>query len=273
MKHSDDLVIKILKDRYGRDLNWEIKAVSSRGASPFWQGLRPIFTSACKYFVAKLGNGNDFKFWLDEWFGRGALREEFPRLFALARSPNATTWECWDGAWSPTFNAALSDQRLEEFMIMQQRISNKWHHPTSHDGWEWEDVVFTVKSAYKKIREEQYEVDPLLAEACQFIWRLKVPLKVKIFGWFLLLGRLMTRVYHKRLYPDTMTTCGMCSSQDEDYKHLFFECPFARIVWNNQAINPVDVSSEAAFWDSIRRARLKKEEGRRIVAVLWTIWL
>ena len=48
------------------------------------------------------------------------MKETFPRLFMLAQNPDAAVGECSDGSWSPTFDGAVFDQRVAEFMGMQQ---------------------------------------------------------------------------------------------------------------------------------------------------------
>ena len=56
---------------------------------------------------------------------QGILSEAFPRLFTLSTNPMAKMEECWDGTWNLTLAGALSDQRVEKFMIMQQSLIHK----------------------------------------------------------------------------------------------------------------------------------------------------
>lgn len=54
----------------------------------------------------------------------------------------------------------------------------------------WPGGKFSVKSCYKglrKLEEEEDEVDPESKEAAIRIWKSKVPSKIKIFGWRMLL--------------------------------------------------------------------------------------
>ena len=37
-------------------------------------------------------------------------------------------------------------------------------------------------------------------------------------------------IFHRRLYPESLAECGLCSGAEEYYAHLFFECPFARSI-------------------------------------------
>jgi hypothetical protein len=63
------------------------------------------------------------------------------------------------------------------------------------------------------------------------IWKIKIPLKNKIFAWYLRQGVILTkdnlikRNWHgNKIY--------VFCSQDETIKHLFFHCNFARSIWS-----------------------------------------
>jgi hypothetical protein len=62
------------------------------------------------------------------------------------------------------------------------------------------------------------------------IWKMKIPLKNKIFAWYLRRGVILTkdnlikRNWHK--------TCIFFCLQDEIIKHFFFHCNFARSIWS-----------------------------------------
>ena len=63
----------------------------------------------------------------------------------------------------------------------------------------------------------------------------------------------MTLVVYKRSYPETPTSCTLCSGGEEDCAHLFFECRFARMLWNRHTTPRVDTILETSFWDSIQK--------------------
>jgi len=60
--------------------------------------------------------------------------------------------------------------------------------------------------------------------------KLKIPLKIKIFLWFLQRGVLLTKDnLAKKNWIGSQRCCG-CNS-NETIKHLFLDCPYARMVW------------------------------------------
>ena len=114
---------------------------------------------------------------------------------------------------------------------------------------------------------------PTIICACRTIWRQRVLLKVWIFGWLLLRRRRMGRVFRKKMYSEILANCILLSGGEEDCTDLFFQCPFACMIWATQGVPSVDATYETTFRDSIQQCRLSPKEGGRVLAVLWAIWL
>ena len=274
MRPEDELVIKVLRDRYGTQLDWERRGVTSSAASAFWHGLRPIFPLVQPRFLARLGDGSSFSFWRDNWVEVGPLKEAFPRLFAMARDKEATVKECWDGAWTPMLGGALSDQRVQDFLHLQMLLLHRRPSSGARDGWEWGGTALSAKGIYTQLCGREISEQQPYTGRCRLIWKRKIPLKVKIFCWLLLLGRLMTRSFRRRMFPEETAECPMCRREEETCQHLFFKCPFAQAIWGAQSITRVDASSDEYFWRSITSGVFRREEEwSRIFATLWALWL
>ena len=179
-----------------------------------------------KIFVASLGDGDLFRFWLDEWSNKGCLRGKFPRLFALTQHPQGTVKECWDGGWNPSLAAHLSEQRLGEFMSMQQMLVGRMPREGARDGWIWRNEPFSVRGLYRQLRTSQSE-DPSVLDACRDVWKQRLPCKVAVFAWTLARQRVLTRVRHRYLVSTGSALCMLCGEHEEDCEHLFFKCPIA----------------------------------------------
>jgi hypothetical protein len=63
------------------------------------------------------------------------------------------------------------------------------------------------------------------------IWKMKIPLKNKIFGWYLRRGVILTKDNLVERNMHGSRQCVFCH-QDETIKHLFFHCPFAKSIWS-----------------------------------------
>lgn len=114
-------------------------------------------------------------------------------------------------------------------------------------------------------------------KATQEIWHMKIPLKIKIFMWYLKRGVVLTKDNLARRNWNGNKACCFCS-KPETIQHLFVECHYAKILW--RAIHlvlgiPPLVNIELLFnnWS--------KQGGHKhnillltgAAAICWSIWL
>ena len=121
---------------------------------------------------------------------KGCLRGKFPRLFALTQHQQSTVKECWDGGWNPSLAAHLSDQRLGEFMSMQQMLEGWRPMEGARDGWIWRNEPFSVRGLYQQLRTSQSE-DPSVLDACRAVWKQMLPPSSVVWR-FTVLGDLLS---------------------------------------------------------------------------------
>jgi hypothetical protein len=85
--------------------------------------------------------------------------------------------------------------------------------------------IFSVCSLYTSIMQ-----CGVLPSNCR-LWNIKVPLKIKVFLWYLWKGVTLTKDnLAKRNWQGSLKCC-FCSSI-ETIQHLFFDCHFAKFIWN-----------------------------------------
>jgi hypothetical protein len=61
--------------------------------------------------------------------------------------------------------------------------------------------------------------------------KLKIPLRIKVFNWYLHRGVILTKDDLSKHNWHGSTKCVFCH-QHETIKHLFFQCHFARSIWS-----------------------------------------
>ena len=110
----------------------------------------------------------------------------------------------------------------------------------------------------------------------KYLWKLKIPLKIKIFMWFLHNKVLLTKGNLVKTNWVGCSTCCFCGSQ-ETIEHLFISCPFARLLWRivNFAFDlppPANVTNMFGNWlngvDKKSKARIRIG----VSALCWSIW-
>jgi hypothetical protein len=86
----------------------------------------------------------------------------------------------------------------------------------------------------------------------KYIWKMKVPLKIKIFMWFVYIKEILTKDNLIKRNWQGSKTCCFCD-QEENVQQLFIECPFAKIIWTivHMAFNitpPTSISHLFGNW-------------------------
>jgi hypothetical protein len=104
------------------------------------------------------------------------------------------------------WNALL--QCLDSIQLSAEPDEFRWNvHPNGK---------FSVGSLYKAIIHSDISVN-----SNKKIWKIKIPLKTKIFGWYLRRGVILTKYNLVKRNWHGSTQCVFCH-QDEMINHLFF---------------------------------------------------
>jgi hypothetical protein len=87
----------------------------------------------------------------------------------------------------------------------------------------YQNGLFSIKSMYRAL---------LIAKVFPYntlIWKLKLPLKIKVFMWYLYKGVVLTKDNLVRRQWQGDKKCCFCSS-GESIQHLLFDCHFAKFM-------------------------------------------
>ncbi|KAK1258442.1 hypothetical protein QJS04_geneDACA006646 [Acorus gramineus] len=279
----------LLRDRYGGagtgDHRWP--SLNMR-ASQICKGLFADRTEVVNAFVWKVGDGRSVHFWLDRWAGETRFSDLVPDIFRLAAKKEGSVFEFFHegtGSWQvELLRGRLNTTETDQYAVLMDRISPLRILEASVDQIRWQPNAagtFSVKSAYAWWRVNGAGILPTCPRFNQ-IWRPKVPLKIKVFMWFLSLERLLTRAYRARWAPNDSKACPLCAEPLETAQHLFCTCPVSRELWDEVGVqtgtwtaftsleemwegqpgrvNPTDNSLEATIARTI------------VPAGAWTIW-
>jgi hypothetical protein len=199
------------------------------GDSYFWAGLMALKEIFFRHGTFSINNGTHIWFWKDIWLGNAPLCVQYPALYNIVRRKSDAIATVM--ATSPpnvTFRRVLFGQRLLAWNSLIDRLGDiqLWPEP---DEFRWNlhvDGTFSVHSLYKAILYSAIPVDNN-----KKIWKMKIPLKIKIFGWYLRRGVILIKDNLVKRNWHGSTRCVFCQ-HDETIKHLFFQCRFARSIWS-----------------------------------------
>ena len=128
---------------------------------------------------------------------------------------------------------------------------------------------FTVKSMYDVINSS-------VIPNSKHVWKVKVPLKIKVFMWFVHKQVILTKDNLVKRNWTGSTRCSFCD-RDETIKHLFFDCPLAKVLWHTVHIAfnispPNSVSTLFGTWFVGIESEITRHIRVGVCALLWAIW-
>jgi hypothetical protein len=109
------------------------------------------------------------------------------------------------------------------------------------------------------------------------LWKLKISLRVKVFGWYLRKGVILTKYNLAKRNWHGSKKCVFCH-QDETIKHLFFQYHFARSIWSviqlaSTLCPPRSITNIFGNWLNGIEHSFKKHIRVGEIAVIWSLWL
>ena len=155
------------------------------------------------------------------------MQREYPSLYAIASNKNATVVDVMGSVpINLPFRRTLIGNHRTAWLNLVERLMrvNIIDEP---DKLKWAlntNGVFTVKSYYEDLLNGHTRY------LRKYLWKLKVPLKIKIFLWFLNRKELLTKDNLVKRQWVGCTRCVFCN-ENESVEHLFIKCNLARDVW------------------------------------------
>lgn len=217
-------------------------------------------------------NGKYISFWCDSWLGDTPLCLEYPILYDLCSNKDASVADVASSDWIVQFTIILPPflrdlwynlaTKLNQVQLEDNRDIVKWNLTNSGK--------FSVKCLY------DYTTKSDTGPSYKYIWKAKIPLKIKIFIWLVAQKAILTKENMVKRKWQGDPTCYFCNST-ESVDHLLFSCPIAKVVWGvvamcfNQDNRP---SSYEQYWDWIKQALPKGEPVYMLglAAICWAIW-
>jgi len=94
---------------------------------------------------------------------------------------------------------------------------------------------FTIKSALTLLRPAKADA----VVAWKWIWKLRIPQRIKVFVWLLFHRKLLTNAERFRRHLCSSPSCERCQGEVEDLEHVFRSCPRTKDVWHEVQLSGV----------------------------------
>jgi hypothetical protein len=149
--------------------------------------IKGDFFSRGKFVV---GSGEGVRFWEDIWLGDETLATQYPQLYNIVHRKHDTVEPVMGSTpLNIGFRRRLIGDKWDQWTHLCQRLM-RINLNDDIDKFVWgltSTGKFTVKSMYNDILNGHTRY------LRKYLWKIKIPLKIKIFMWFLSKKVLLTR--------------------------------------------------------------------------------
>lgn len=219
-------------------------------------------------------------FWLDRWCGQISLRAWVPLIYNAVVFKNQRVRDYYSSngsLWHKILQRPTSGPPPDQESILQ--LKDLLYTITLTDNgdeaiWSWSNSdLFSVKSMYNFLQERGVK-ERRFAQ----LWSVKAPLKVKIFGWLVLLQKVLSKDNLVKRGWSGKISCVLCQDEPETIDHLFLNCYFSRTLWkcllpSKQCLDTC--ATVGALWKlcSVKQGVGGRKEAATVVATWWITWL
>jgi hypothetical protein len=174
------------------------------------------------------------------------------------------------------FRRDLSEQRLVAWNALLLRLANI-QLQDGHDEFRWnlhKNGKFSVAFMYNALILPDVPIDKISNDK---LWKLKIPLRIKVLGWYLRKVVILTKDNLAKQNWHGSKKCVFCH-QDETIKHFVFHCRFAGSIWSVIQVDstlfpPCSITNIFRNWLNRIDNRFKKHIRVGVIAFIWSLWL
>jgi hypothetical protein len=171
-------------------------------------------------------NGKKTLFWTDKWVNNSPLAVQFPRLYLLSFQKDITVSKAKNEGWVVfQFRRMLYGETLQQWYEVK-RLVDEFQLGDEPDRVKWKigcRGTFRVKDLYLQLRAEG-------SFPQKFLWKIKIPMKVRIFLWEVLKNSILTKDNLLKRGWTGNVQCQFCNEK-ETINHLLLGCGLAKLAW------------------------------------------
>ncbi|KAA3457895.1 reverse transcriptase [Gossypium australe] len=270
----DTLVAKVFKAKYYPNENF-LNSRLGNAHSYVWQSIWATKDSLQRGLIWRVGTGRGISISEDAWipnYSNGRLMSRFVNLQSdsVAELINSSNRE-WDRELIlNTFPADVADLILRIPLSQNPHVDLlAWHGEPSGE--------FSVRSSYKLLQNVDptaYALQSNYRDFYRKLWRIDIPIKIKIFIWKSSWNYLATKANMLICRLAVNSLCPRCGLAEENMNHLFRICPVSEEIWRNLTVLDTSFFTQEEFgdWLTMVLLSLPSEQCRTFCVTMWAIW-
>jgi len=173
---------EVIVHKFGQNSPWCSNEVNCTYGTGVWRAIRGLWSKLQENSKFRVGNGNNVRFWKDNWIGEVPLQDKFPDLMLLSSNPEIVVSDCWSPqGWNLNFRRHLNDWEVERVVDLLKEVDTFGGTIMEPDRLRWRhssEGNFTVNKLYKRensiMQEEELKI-------WRNVWKNIAPTKVKCF--------------------------------------------------------------------------------------------
>jgi hypothetical protein len=225
--------------------NWlRTQSFRKNGISRIWSGLTKVLYLILHGLSWIPGNGISIKIGKDRILGMGDRSFFSSNLLSVLKDQNILTLaqvrknsgdQSLVSSWLSSTDLELEGDLAREWeqfrsalsasgaLIQEKKDTLMWIGGDNSGKPSAKNLYSSIISAKRLLKVDTWK---------QKIWNWKAQLKVKLFVWLALEGKILTWDTLQKRGWTGLGHCSLCKSDCESVSHLFIYCPFAISVWN-----------------------------------------
>jgi hypothetical protein len=163
-----------------------------------------------------VGNDEDTRFWEDVWIGNKSLAKQYPYLYNIMQRKQVSIANVLnENPLNIDFRRTLTGDRWNMWLHLVQRLISV-QLTNEKDTFIWgltTSRTFNAKSMYLDLLDDDTKYHK------KYIWKIKVPLKIKVFMWFLHRKVILTKDNLVKRNWNGNESCYFCDNK-ESIQHV-----------------------------------------------------
>jgi hypothetical protein len=143
--------------------------------------------------------------------GASTLKDQYPNLYNIVRKKSATVANIFSSRpLNDSFRRSLAAENLQSWHNLILRLTNV-HLRDRPDVFKWSlnlNGQFSIRSMYQAF------LDINIVPHNSYLWKLKIPLKIKVFLWLLFREAILTKDNLVRRNWHKNKMCCFCNSNE-----------------------------------------------------------